>query len=249
MSNEKMSSEITLLIKKYFNESDDWFTHTTMMKPYKKLTIDRKAMCRFWDKYDKLIHGNIEIISAITEKPQYYSMLVADIDIVASTDQELKEIHSNENVRELIMKYFEVLKRFGVSDDLLECVYLSKEPYIKDNKLKQGFHLQFTKIFLSLPNRNKIREQVQAETTTFVLDKIENKNWLLYGSRKSSTTGTYKIYNIFKWNNEKGLLLEIPIDEYMKNYICYDWNEKRIKTTPTRMLSIYTFNRPEIELA
>jgi hypothetical protein len=242
---EKQSIEIVRLLNNHFvncyAEDFPHISHTTILKPTGAYHIKRWTIDSFYDKYSKLIEK--DIISAITEKPQYYSMLVVDFDIKVKLIGYSKfNLYERNFVDKIIQTYQQVLKEHGITDCYLDCIFLSKDPYIvkkpEHSVLKHGFHLQFPKVFLGLQDRIFIRERVE-ELLNIEIDAIENHPWLLYGSRKSLESGTYTIDTIYNHALDK-----IDLKEYMEKYEVYNHFEKRVETTPVRMLSILLFGRP-----
>lgn len=243
----KQSIEIVRLLNNHFvnchEEDFPYISHTTILNPKGAYHVKRWNVDSFYDKYTKLIEERCDILSAITEKPQYYSMLVVDFDIkVKLVGYTHFDLYDRSFVEQIIQAYQGVLKDHGITDSYLDCVFLSKDPYLVDKSdhklLKHGFHLQFPKIFLGLQDRIFVRERVE-EILNINIDAIENHPWLLYGSQKSFESGKYEINTIYNHALEK-----IDLNEYMENYEVYSHLEKRVKTTPVRMLSIHLFGRP-----
>lgn len=242
----KQSIEIVRLLNNHFincyAEDFPYMTHTTILKPTGAFHIKRWTVDSFYDKYSKLIARD-DIISAITEKPQYYSMLVVDFDIkVKLIGHAHFNLYERDFAEQIIQTYQKVLKDHGITDCYLDCIFLSKNPYIVEKSnhsvLKHGFHLQFPKVFLGLEDRIFIRERVE-EILSIDIDAVENHPWLLYGSQKSLESGKYEIDTIYNHALDK-----LDLKEYMEKYEVYSHLEKRIETTPVRMLSIHLFGRP-----
>ena len=153
-------------------------------------------------------------------------------------------LYNIEHVRKLIMCYQEVLK--AVTKDWQPshsiCILLEKPPYVSDDNIKSGFHLAFINYFCGKPlqdtylNPRVVDKVKQAEIfkdigyadSSDVLDiskKHTNpKPWLMYGSRKSESAGTYTVSKAFADEGK-----EIPLSEAFAGYKIFDSFEREIK--------------------
>jgi hypothetical protein len=224
--------------------NDFQITHTTIMTPRYSLYLSRNNIDKFYKDYNKIIKYNNtheeQIFISITEKPPLYSMYCIDIDL-----NEVGDITRNLYNDSDILRYINITNdtirqlRPYIKNKYLECIVLTKPPYIKNGKIKHGIHIQYINLFI----HKDIRKLIQK--TSNIGDSIYNNNWLLFGSVKNEWTGTYKLYKIYDYNlNEIGLL------DFLNTYKIYNSNEVRYKPTIfqlSQVLSIYPFNRDCLE--
>jgi len=133
------------------------------------------------------------------------------------------KLYTEDHIKNTIAAYQEVIK--NVTKDWNPkhsvCVLLEKKPYISDEYMKSGFHLAFINYFCSktledtylIPrvvdkvNQLEIFKDIGYSQSSTVLDiskKHSNpKPWLLYGSRKSETSGKYYVSKIYDENCEE----------------------------------------------
>jgi len=240
--NERNSAEVCELINKYMLFDETLMNMTTIMIPRKSFYLPDKTTDEFFDVYNELIKDP-NFYCSFTQKPDNTSMLVVDVDLQKEIDDEndIHKLYNENDVIELITLYFNELSEY-INKQFLSCLILTKKPYIKykGSKIfvKHGFHLAFPKVFLTLDKRVYIRQKVQQQTK-YILDDIETKLWLLYGSRKSRDTGVYKISNILEYDNDGDLLLHKDLRNYKKNYQCFNRDEQLIPTTTVRMMNIW----------
>lgn len=236
-------------VKTYERETDELnndfqITHTTIMTPRYSLYLSRNNIDKFYRDYNKIIKYNHthkeQIFISITEKPPLYSMFCIDIDLTDNGDI-TRNLYNDSDILRYINITNDTIRRLrpDIKNRFLECIVLTKPPYIKNGKIKHGIHIQYINLFI----HKDIRKMIQK--TSNIGDSIFNNNWLLFGSVKNEWTGTYKVYKIYDYNlNEIGLL------DFLNTYKIYDINEVRFKPTIfqlSQVLSIYPFNRECLE--
>jgi hypothetical protein len=219
---------------------DDRPTYTTLIDK-KSLMLLRKHIDIFFKEYNKELYKiqqkKSKVIFSYSQCPQNISMFCIDIDNKIQS-KELKELYTIDDVKDVINRTnMYLIEKYGDRiKNHLETVYLSKPPYLTaDGFLKNGYHIQYVKLFLSKNDRQWIQKD------TGIGDSIYNNNWLLYGSCKSKSTGTYKINKIYDKE-----LNEINLLEFCNNYRIYNNHEKQI--TPSiyqisNILSIHIYGR------
>lgn len=227
------SSEIKrLLNRNYVNEFKSGSNMVSMIRPYKKFLIGFKTYDRFFNRYEKILKRNPELISGICEIPgvitsssgkkeTIQSPIVVDVDFV-NENLSLTELYSEETLLNFVKVYQQQIDKhcINVNKKHLTCVVLTKPPYKtrKNNKLvlKHGFHLQFPEISILGDVKKSIRNNV-SQITRIEIDDCDMKPWLLYGSCKSKTTGRYKVRYCVEYNGNR-----LNVDDYLKKIKLYD---------------------------
>lgn len=153
-------------------------------------------------------------------------------------------LYKPEHIQQTIRIYQDVIK--SVTKDWNPkhsvCILLEKDPYICDDYIKSGFHLAFINYFCGkalqdtylIPrvvdkvDQAEIFKDLGYSVSSKVLD-IEKKHsnpkpWLLFGSRKSETSGTYKVSRAFAQD-----ATEISLEEAFKDYKIYNGFEQEMK--------------------
>lgn len=153
-------------------------------------------------------------------------------------------LYNEEHIGSVIKAYQDVIT--SVTKDFKPehcvCILLEKDPYVSDDYIKSGFHLAFINYFCSKPlqdtyliprvvdkvNEMEIFADLGYTTSSDVLDISKKhtaaKPWLLYGSRKSETSGTYRVSKAFAENAE-----EISLEDAFDGYKLYNGFEKPIE--------------------
>ena len=167
-----------------------------------------------------------------------------------TTTRNLNEVslYDDNDIKQYITITNNTIRRLrpNINNKYLECIVLTKPPYIKNGKIKHGIHIQYINLFI----HKDIRKLIQKISN--IGDIIYNNNWLLYGSVKNEWTGTYKVYKIYGRSpvEHDHTLNEIPLLDFLDTYKIYDTNEVRFKPTVNQLsqiLSIYPFNRECLE--
>jgi hypothetical protein len=219
------------------------------MTPRYSLYLSRNNTPNFFRDYNKIVKYNNthedQIFISITEKPPIYSMYCIDIDLsetpLSEVGEHIRNLYDDTDIIHYITITNNTIRRLkpDINNKYLECIVLTKPPYIKNGKIKHGIHIQYINLFI----HKDIRKLIQK--TSNIGDSIYNNNWLLYGSVKNEWTGTYKVYKIYDHT-----LNEIPLLDFLDTYKIYDTNEVRFKPTfnqLSQVLSIYPFNRECLE--
>lgn len=252
--------DIVKLFDRRYSDDNKYFTHVTMLEPRGKWNLARDNIENFWNNYSKDVDDHY---FAVAECPQKYSMLVSDIDYTCKYKTKMKHLYGDKDIFTVVRAYIESIgKNVALkSDKCFEVVVLIKDPYIKvreDKRLRSaktktvkreeishGFHLAFPNLFLDLNTRKKIREDAQQilveSCSKVVLDNIDNKPWLLYGSCKSEKSGRYEAAFVLNKKIEK-----IYVEDWLETYKCFDVNEDpfipEMDDLP-RVLSVFPLGR------
>ena len=239
------------LIEDLFNivdYDDDYYSHTTIMRPRLKLSLERPYITDFYNRYNRIIYNNMknqlkqQILLSITERPFQYSMFCIDIDIKKTTNK-VENLYNMDLVIDTIRRTNEYILLHNpiIERDILISVYLSKNPYMKNiNTCSNGFHIQYPNLFINEDRRKKLQQVLKLG------DTIYKNQWLLYGSVKNSTSGFYRVDTIYDYQ-----LNEINETDFLRSYKIYNGGEKLYTPTKyqwTNILSIIPFNREITEL-
>lgn len=269
----KMDSSLKQILRKYYVEGV-FHTHVSLIQPKGRYQFNRQGLEEFWIKYSDVITSKSDAKLGIAEKPQHYLPVLVDVDIkVRDEDDDLEigeKLYTEQQVKDVIQVYQSTLRKIveDCTDIKLTCVLLEKDMYTvsKNNVtyIKHGFHLHFPYLFL-----NKIDQQVHliprvkdilSEMKTFENLGIENSGdiidnscckvpWLLYGSRKSSTSQPYLVTTVYNSELEK-----ISLEKAFRHYQLFDNKERLInikgsvKKFLPRILSIVPYGREVSEV-
>lgn len=242
--------------------SNVFHTHVSMGRVRGKYSFNRETIEEFWNIYKV----DADLSCGIAEKPQAYLPILGDIDIkLLDENKELKIIHTEKHVKEVIQVYQSVLKKIvdDITDTQLTCVLLEKPLYhvTKNDKThaKHGFHIHFPSCFLSKQDQEehllpRVQEELKrletfsdigVEDSSLMIDKACCKvPWLLYGAVKDTGMKPYLVSKVFDYE-----LKEMSLEDAFKDYKLYDLKEKEIKIAEKveeylpRILSILPYSR------
>jgi P4 family phage/plasmid primase-like protien len=173
-------------------------THTTFGPPWVKYNIPADKYNDFTTAYSKLLGQDL----FITERPQEVGPLLIDLDFKFQQKNKERQYTKND-ITYVIEKYNKSIKKyFSVKKKHLKAFVFEKEKptTLKNGKYKDGIHVVYPYLPLSIGMRYKVRKDVIKdiekeegfENIPFinslddVVDKciIENNGWMMYGSRK-----------------------------------------------------------------
>ena len=136
--------EFKRFLYSFKTDSKSFKTHVGMDDMIGCFQFNRKGLEDLFNilganKDDKL---NLHLL----ELPQHYSMFRLDIDRKIVGD-EPKKLFTDDEILKIVKQVQSILKS-NISNDvfkshLVDCVLLEKPPYIKGDKISNGFHLQF----------------------------------------------------------------------------------------------------------
>lgn len=261
-------------ISRYLLEhrANDNYTHVSCIRPLGRYGFDRKGLEGFLDLYCQTLFENPDMVVGIAQIPREYSMVVVDGDIKKESIFDPTRLYTYEQIEKVIKLYQNLLRKMvvDVTDDLLDCVLLEKEPYRDGKYIKSGFHLAFVNLFLPKAGQDiylspKVKEEVEKQeiftnvTKGDVLDLprpgAKPKPWLMYGSRKSVTNTYYKVTKVYK--TIKGSLQVVEGDkvrDYFDKVPIYDMSGDEIKKSEEpdyyypRIFSIHPEGRKTCEI-
>ena len=265
-----MDSVLYSFMKEYRDDSK-YYTHSSQMVPTTgKFRIETHNIDNFWNLYcDRYKELKDKFMSGLAERPKDYLPVIVDIDIRIEYDSEihgeesnLEHFYKDKHINKMVQMYQDILK-YILEDytpkDLTCFVLEKKKPYLSTTVIKDGFHLHFPYIFLSVADQDinvipRIKKRLEDENifedigikhASDLIDKSCTRNaWLLYGSRKDVNLEAYKLTRIV--NN---LGREIELEESLKGYHLYDSNDEEINIKGKceyylpRILSTNAYNR------
>lgn len=242
-------------LRNHYTE-DLYHTHVSMVQPRGKLVYNRNDLNDLYKdiRKNKNVYG-------LAEKSQQYMPIIVDIDIKQTkTGDELVKLYNIEKVKSLISIYNSVIKKnvINVRDEDLTCVYLNKEPYVKNDFVKNGFHLHYPKVFVDkdqlknviIPEVSELIKENSLFTEKQHDDAVTKVPWLMYGAVKEDGLQPYKICRVYN-NNIENISL---IDGFL-SYKIFNEREKQIKLTEkniekylVNILSILPYGRSTYEV-
>lgn len=263
-----MNPSIETILRQNYTDGF-YITHTSMIEPTGKYQFSRQVLEEFWSHYCDEIY-NENYFYGITEKPQQYIPVLADVDLKVDVETYEEEfLYSKETVEKVICVYQEVIREIveDVSDQNLTCVLLEKPPYKKKTTktyLKNGFHLHFPEVFLDKADQEvhliprviqkiktmKLFDYLGIEDSGTVIDKqCCGNTWLLYGSKKEEGSNPYLFSRVYDFQCK-----EISLEDAFKHYLIYDNHGRTVnvkgktKFYLPRILSIIPYSRDPKEL-
>jgi len=237
---------------KTFRTNASHHTHVNMMGLKGKYLFDRSSLEKL---FDLLGENNANEDYGLAEKPQHFSMLVIDIDY-SEASKSLKSLYKIQDVIDNVIKNITIF----LSENIVnyeskhsDCVILTKDPYMSKDKVKHGLHLAYINTFLSKEDYTKFESSMKLIIEGF--DCIQNKPWLMYGSKKNEFSGCYKAESVYVSRDDSTELL-MDIESYFDfiDYHIFDSQEKKITLNENirhylpRILSIIPYNRSLSEL-
>lgn len=245
-----MSMSLIEMLRNHYTDND-YHTHVSMIQPRGKFQFNRNYINDLFKVYRS--YKNPKGLAEVNNGQ--YMPIICDIDLFVR-DSEIRNLYTINEVKEVIQVYNDVILSSipDISQEDLLCCFLSKDPYIVKDKMKNGFHLHYPKIFVSprkfetvlLPKiENLINERNILQEFRGCNDKsVMRVPWLMYSSVKSEEFQPYLLNTIF--NHE---LQEQLISEAFSDYKIYNEKEKRINITGKiqqylpNIFSIHNFGR------
>ena len=264
-----MDSQLGQYLSTYRNGCAQ-YTHTSQMITFKG-TFMFDNLSEFYRLYcDRLWLLGDKFISGLSERPNKYMPILADIDIKIPLNEDnhndnLQHFYTQEQVNQIIAIYNDLLKTLipNLSHHHLVCFVLEKpRPYVSGTCIKNGFHLHWPFIFLShsdqeihlLPRvkaeaeQQKIFANLDIDNSSDVIDtNISSKHWLMYGSRKDPALDAYRVTRIVD-----SRMQPIELETVMqRNHVIdnstdqpVDMSAKSMSYYLPRILSVHCYGRP-----
>ena len=232
-------------MKDYKNESKKksgknlpW-THSMVYEPYGSYNVPDDLYSRFRQLYENAIVAGYK--PHITEKHKEYGPIVIDLDFVQSKENG-KRYYTNNTIVNIIKLYNRVIKKYldTYNNNLDAYVCEKKEPSLRNGTYHDGLHIVYPYIctkpslqqvmreeFIKLAAKNNIFSRIPlVNDLDSVFDKgvIYNVGWMMYGSRKNTSSHVYYVTHIYSAANGKIFDTLIPGDNisthsYVKHFI------------------------------
>jgi P4 family phage/plasmid primase-like protien len=209
---------------------DGTYSHVSQLETHSKCDHRSKGKFfipledepEFWNLYsNRLTELGSDFVSGLSEIPNEYMPVLADFDFtldLPSDDYEpTHHFYTNRHL-EAVVKIFQDVLKYMLGDDYdrkhMSCFVLEKSrPYIKGEKVKNGFHLHFPFLFINKLDYEihlipRVKERIDAEQpfndvpgyAEASLDAYDTKSyiahWLLYGSTKKVGREPYLLTKI-----------------------------------------------------
>jgi P4 family phage/plasmid primase-like protien len=224
-------------MKEYINKSGQnlpW-THTMVYEPYGSYDIPDDEYIKFRQLYeDAIVAGHKPYI---TEKHKEYGPIVIDLDFVQLKEHN-KRYYTDNTIINIIKLYNRIIKKYlniyNKNMDAYVCE--KKEPTLRKGFYHDGLHIVYPYIctkpslqmlirkeFIELAEKNNIFKKIPlTNDLESVLDKnvIYNVGWMMYGSRKNTSSHAYYVTHIYSIANGKIFDTLLPSENIMtRSYI------------------------------
>jgi hypothetical protein len=157
--NKRMDAKLIQYLSQFkvTGENAGSYTHTSQMLPDTgKYMLKYSDMSDFWKFYsDRLWVDNENFKSGLSEKPNEYMPILADIDLAFEYKEGHiydKHFYTQNQLINTVKIYIDVLK-YCIQDynpDHFVCFVLEKsKPYVSGVRVKNGFHLHFPFLFMA----------------------------------------------------------------------------------------------------
>ena len=237
-----MNDLFEFLESRKITEKDISGSHVSI-DPKGKFLIENSDKRKFYCLYNNYRINNKNLSILEIQKNDEIPILV-DIDLNKDFIDGCKKLnlYTIEDVNILVNIFQMVLKKIikNLNEDDLCCFLFEKEPYVcekNNNKIiKNGFHIQFPKIFLSKKEQELILYPlVKSELSNNICNITQNAiddgivrgkgtPWFLYGSGKGKK---FQPYQLTKGFNKHGNM----IDNFCSLLLDYPINDSYVHTT------------------
>ena len=169
-------------IENYLNKfrvtgSDVKYNYISMDLDFKgKFYINNNDLEEFYKIYAESVKNKK---LSIGERPQDYGPILIDIDLKINTEKyDGNRLYNNEMILLIIDTYREALKNYLKLDDyeLYASIFEKRKPTIKDNFIKDGFHIIFRNITAHYKLRYVVRNYVVEKLKDNYIFKIFNES-------------------------------------------------------------------------
>lgn len=257
----QMNADLWGFVSKFRDQTDN-YNFTSQMAPYHgKFRIERRDLEEFWKRYCETVSAFPDQPCGLSQRPMEYQPVRVDIDLsrVIEPGEEgadLPCLYNIENVKAVILCFQKVFKEVCKERKSrnYSALLLEKSPYCSDGKIKNGFHLHFPKMWVRncdhdlhiIPRAERYLNEnypdmfahLKLSSTAEALDKkVSSKYWLLYGSCKSPTAGTYRFTKAFDVGAN-----EISLQEALSDYKLFNAFEEEIPL-PDEKTMVYNLPR------
>ena len=234
-----------LLEKNRCNEDNkDSATHQSYGLFRGTFTLDKIQRKEFVALYTKAINAGVTDFS-ILERQKEFAPIIVDVDLEVPIENYIngERLYNDKMIKNISNKYLESIKTYlDVPDHQFKlCLFEKKKPTIRDDIVKDGFHLVFPDLCIQTKVRHLLRYKVVKmceEENTFdgflsgpdkIIDKavVSANGWFLYGSTKPNGQ-PYILSTIFDgslnilYNHSCGVSYDIKTGEESDQYYDYE---------------------------
>ena len=206
------------------------WTHTMTDTPFGCYDIPDDYYGKFLTLYRKAIHAGYE--PHIAEKQKESGPIIIDFDFKHSKKHSSR-VYTEKDIRNIIRLYNRVLKKYlDINPSDIEAyVFEKSKPDLRGGEYCDGIHVMYPFIcakaslrhlmrekFIELVEENGIFENLHlTNSLQEIFDKqvVFTNAWMLYGSKKKSTSQRYVLTHIYQSANNK--IYDILIESELKN--------------------------------
>lgn len=241
------------------------YTHQSVNPEFGgKYMISQANMEKFWTCYcDNIINENYEF--TIAEKCGANIPVLVDLDLsipyTGDDDDDnpvLEHLYTTEDIKEIVEIYYtvfaEIIDKWHKGLNRNYCCVMEKKPYLKmvnnGKRISSGLHLSFPYVWLEKHHHVQLLNRVRAKLSKkqlFLHLGIKDSGklidggyittpWLLYGSKKTSTSEPYLLSYILNAECEV-----VSMEEAFQHYVIYDSDEN-----PINLKDNYAYYLPRI---
>ncbi len=193
-----------------------------------KFHVPEDRLNDFYDAYAQIINFNYREV-AITEVQGKCSPMLGDFDLKfkAPDNHEsvvLQHRYTTDLVDQVVKQYYLALGMYIDTKDVVCYVHERPKPYIKDNNLKDGFHLFFDGVRCEPPLKHVVRNHVIdkcgdllgglgcVHSVQEIVDEavLGRNNWFVLGSGKAEAGAPYVVTRFYN-NRLEGHPFEMPL--------------------------------------
>ena len=233
------------LMNKFKCDKTEDYTHVSMLPHGGLYKIPDEEMETFYGDYSRCIDKKAKF--GILEKATDIGPMLVDVDIVKKS-KTLENLYTKERM----IEYARCFQKYLLENTNLEsvdCWVLEKKSYL-DGKgnCKNGFHLHFPTVWMSRVHRSFITQLVKDSCIEQEFETLDDSavrnNWLLYGSRKTETQGSYRVRFVVETDGE--IVKRRSRSTYVKT-LSIRYNSSKIVTSITngRMPDIIPKSNPK----
>jgi hypothetical protein len=207
---------VTEFLYKHRCFDTDTPTHLSYGKFAGKFKLDKTARKEFMKLYISAVESGVNDLS-ILEKQLEYGPILIDIDIKQKKENYTDgRLYDDNDIEAIINKYVRVIDKYIDIKNYKIGVFEKPKPTIKENEIKDGFHLVISDIIACSDVKHQIRNEVidifkldgtfsnYDNDISDIIDKavVSSNSWFLYGSVKPGFEA-YKLSNVYHINNNK----------------------------------------------
>jgi P4 family phage/plasmid primase-like protien len=251
-----MSNPIKYL-SQYSDPCPNDYTHTAITPVKGSYYIEDRHLDGFFDCYCDAFR-NVPPELGITEKISCVSPLIVDIDLKVRADEEkggdgdLRLLYSISKVIEIIKVYHGLLTKYfpNIPKHYYQCILLEKPAYRSERYIKNGFHLHFPWIFMTISDiKIYIEPEVEIQVNHIFNTKCFDTNsthvpWLMYGSVKGEGMKPYMATAVIDLDLETvGLEVMAGYKVYTRGGGFIEIDADNVVYNLPRILSVFLRNR------